>query len=91
MPDTATVRLFAFRQVQFFVLPRVAFDALDRLAGTARAVPFRRSPCGAEEAVVFAAWLDALLHDASNEAERAELLRACPDFFAGDDGQALAA
>jgi hypothetical protein len=91
MPDTATVRLCAFGQVPSFVLPQVAFDALDRLAGAARAIPFRRSPCSAEEATVLATWLDALLNDPGDKAERTELFRACLDFFAGGGGKALVA
>ena len=69
----------------------MAFDALDRLAGTARVIPFRRSPCGVEEAIAFATWLAAVLNDPNDEAECTELLRACPDFFAGDGGKALVA
>src|SRR5205807_522523 len=86
---TADVRLLASRPLPPFSLPSAAWGALDALARSARVASFAESPCGAEEVTVLAVWLDTVLNDDGAEAERAELLRGCPDFFAGDGGRAL--
>jgi hypothetical protein len=88
--DPLTVRLIARHAVPPFVLPSAAFDALDPLARAARVASFAASPCGAEESTVLAVWLDATMNDPGAQADRADLLRGCPDFFAGG-GRALLA
>jgi hypothetical protein len=68
-----------------------AFDLLDAATREARAVSFAEFPFGAEESSVLAVWLYAALNDSGAEADRTELLRGCPDFFAGGGGRALVA
>jgi len=91
MNDNNTVRLHDRHPIPPFTLPPAAFDALDAATGQARIVSFAVSPCGAEESTVLAVWLDAALNDDGTEADRADLLRGCPDFWAGDEGRALVA
>jgi hypothetical protein len=43
------------------------------------------------ESTVLAVWLDAALNDQGAEADRTELVRGCPNFFAGDGGRMLVA
>ena len=84
-----TVRQHARNPIPPFALPAAAFAALDAATRPARIVSFAVSPCGAEESTVLAVWLDAALNDDGTEADRAELVKGCPDFFAGACGQAL--
>src|SRR4051794_30705735 len=92
---TSTVRLHARNPippfVPPFVLPSAAFQSLDAATRSARLLSFAASPCGAEESTVLAVWLDAALNDPGAEADRTELLRGCPDFWAGDGGRLLVA
>jgi len=85
------IRLHARHPIPPFNHPTAAFEALDAATRDARVASFAVSPCGAEESTVLAVWLNAALNDAGAEADRTELLRGCPDFFAGDGGRALVA
>jgi hypothetical protein len=70
---STAVRLRARRAgVAPFAVPAAAFAALDALARTARVAGFAESPCGAEETVVLAVWLDAVLNDEGREEERCQ-------------------
>ena len=89
--NNAIIRLHARHPLPPFILPAAAFAALDAATREARIVSFAVSPCGTEESTVLAVWLDAALNDDGAEADRTELLRGCPNFFAGDGGRALVA
>ncbi len=65
-------------------------QALGDEAVTVSSAAQQASACGAEEAIIFAVWLDATMSEAS-EADRANLVRGCPDFYASDGGRALVA
>ena len=89
--DTPAVRLFPRHPVPPFALPAAAFAALDAAARSARVASFAEPPCGPVETIVLAVWLDATLNDPGAEADRTELLRGCPDFYACNGGRALVA
>src|SRR5262245_54423764 len=88
---STSIRLVARHPLPIFFLPAAAFQALDEATRDARTESFAAAPCGPEEATVLATWLDMALHDAGAEADRAELLRGCPDFFGSDAGRELVA
>jgi hypothetical protein len=61
------------------------------LASSDRPLPFPERPADAEEATVLGVFLDPVRSDPGREAERPELLRACPDVFGGQGAAALVA
>jgi len=63
MHDTnATIRLHVRHPLPPLILPATAFEPLDAATREARVLSFAVSPCGAEESMVLAVWLDAALH-----------------------------
>ena len=80
MTSTA-IRLIARHPLPTFFLPAAAFQALDEATRGAREASMALAPCGPEEATVLATWLNMTLHDPGAEADRAELIRGCPDSF----------
>jgi hypothetical protein len=86
------IRLQAVQlDVEPFTLPAAAFQAFDKAAQFARVDSFVESPCDALEVTILAFWLELVMVDPIGDDDRIELMRACPEFWAGDGAGELVA